>query len=208
MLIFGVCTIAVAAETAREPLMYDLMINGESFTVEANRTIKLESKKKPGTVYEVALRVAPVQRLVLKGIQLDYERGYEVLDSAAGDLRTATLRHELGYSIVVSDVGGEMKEAARTQVREALVKSMEGSFRAAKAEEITISPKHDRTFAHASGEGVTIQYQDAQGRARTCLVYVLSGKGFTASVIVQFSDADHENVLPLMKKTLDSISAR
>jgi hypothetical protein len=93
-------------------------------------------------------------------------------------------------------------------VRQTLQKSMEKSFRDDKAEGIKVAPKHDRQFQHAAAEGVTIQYHDAQGRAHTCLIYVLAGKGFTASALVQFADADHEEVLPLIKKTLDNVQAR
>jgi hypothetical protein len=196
------------AENRPEPLLYDLMINGESFSIEANRPMKLQSKKTPGVTYDVALRIAQVQRLVLNRIQLDYDLGYEVTDDASKEIRTVTLQHELGYTILVSDVGGEMKQAARDQVRETLQKSMERSIREAQAEDIKIAPRHERKLAHASAEGETIQYHDAQGRARTCLVYVLAGQGFTASAIVQFQDSDHEDVLPLVKQTLDSIQAR
>jgi hypothetical protein len=199
---------ALAAESRPEPTLYDLVINGESFTVEANRSMKLESKKTPGVTYDVALRIAPVQRLVLNRIQLDYDRGAEVADGGGDSVRTVTLKHELGYTLVVSDVGGEMTAAARDQVRETLEKSMQRSFREAQSEDIKIAPRHERKFAHARGDGVTIQYHDAQGRARTCLIYVLAGQGFTASAIVQFADADHEDVLPLVKKTLDSVSPR
>jgi len=59
------------AETAREypPSLYELLIGGESFQVEANRVVKLQSKTHPGVSYEVALRVAPTQRVKLRSIQ-------------------------------------------------------------------------------------------------------------------------------------------
>ncbi len=82
---------------------------------------------------------------------------------------------------------------------------MEKSFRDKKVEGLKTAPRHERRFQHVPAEGVTIQYHDSQGRANTCLVYVLAGQNFTATAIVQFKDDDHEDVLPLVKKTLDSV---
>jgi hypothetical protein len=204
----GLLAAAWAAEMRPEPVLYDLMIDGESFTVEVNRAQKLESRKRPGVAYEVALRVAQTQRLALNRIQLDYDRGYEVTDDGGENVRTATLKHELGYTMVVSDVGGAMDEAGRRQVLATLQGSMERSFRNDKTENLKSAPRHQRRFNNASGEGMTIQYHDSLGQANTCLVYVLAGKDFTASAIVQFHDDDHEDVLPLVKKTLDSVRGR
>ncbi len=105
MLGVGLLTSTLAAQTRPEPVLYDLVIDGESFTVEINRSLKVQSKKKPGVSYEIALRVAPSQRLLLNRLQFDYDRGYEVTDDVGKNVRTATLNHELGYTMVVSDVG-------------------------------------------------------------------------------------------------------
>ena len=205
-------SIATAAEPRPEPTLFELVINGESFTVEANKSLKLQSKKNPKVTYEVALRVAQMQRLALNRIQLDYDRGYAVAEdanaNANANVRTATLKHELGYSIVLSDIGRGLDQTGRRQVLETLQKSMEKSFRDDKTENLKTAARHERKFEHADAEGVTIQYHDAEGKAHTCLVYVLAGKEFTATAIVQFQDADHEDVLPLVKKTLDSVQAR
>ena len=48
---------------------------------------------------------------------------------------------------------------------------------------------------------------DAQNVGHTCLVYVLTGKGFSATCVIQYPDADQDNVLPLVRKTLDSFQA-
>lgn len=199
---------ALAADSRPEPVLYELLINGESFTVELNQSIKLASKKQPGVTYDVALRVSPMQRLDLNHVRLDYDRQCEIADDHGKNVRTATLKHELGFTIAISDVGGELKQADRNQVLQTLQESMEKSFRDGKAENIKVAPKHARKFQHAEAEGLTIQYYDAEGHAQSCLLYVLHGKGFTASAIVQFADADHEDVLPLVKKTLDSIQGR
>jgi hypothetical protein len=206
----GIAAVAtvVAADSRPEPTLYELAINGESFTIEPNRSLKLHSKQKPGVVYDVALRVAQVQRIALNNLQLDYDRGYEISDDPAENVRTVTLKHELGFTVVVSDLGGPMDEPGRRQVLARLQKSMEQSFREDQTEHLKTAARHERRFTHAPAEGVTIQYHDARGRAHSCLIYVLAGKTFTASAIAQFQDADHQTVLPLVKKTLDSIGPR
>ena len=207
-LVLGFALALSAQERTVEPLLYDLVINGESFSVEANRLLKLESKKHPGTTYEVALRIAQVQRLVLNNLQLDYDRGYEVSEDAGGNIRTATLKHPLGVTLVLSDLGESLDAAQRNKVLSTLQGSMEKSFRADNASELKVAQPHQRKFRHAAAEGVTLQYQDASGAARTCLVYVLTGEGFAASCIVQFSDEDHEDILPLVKQTLESVKRK
>lgn len=190
-----------------EPLLYDLVINGESFTIEADRSLRLESKKDPGVVYEVALRIAQNQRLALNRIQFDYDRGYEVTDDHSQTLRSANMEHELGFTITLTDLGRVLNEDERGKILQTLQESMENSFRQDNAENLKTTARQQR-FQHAEAEGVTIQYHDTEGRARTCLIYVLAGKDFTASAIVQFPDANHEDVLPLVKRTLDSVQAR
>jgi hypothetical protein len=202
--------VAVANQTSpqSEPLMYELVINGESFTVEANRVNKLTSKARPGTTYDVALRVAQVQRLVLNRVQLDYDRGFQISDDRGERIRTATLKHELGFSLAVTELGNVLDAAGRQQVLDTLKASLEQSFREAKATDLVVGKVQERKFASVDAKGLTIQYQDASGLARSCLLYVLDGKRFTASCIVQFLDDDHEAVLPLVKQTLDTLQAR
>lgn len=202
--------VAAVSQTAPapEPTLYELSIDGESYLIEANRANKLTSKTRPGTTYDVALRVAQLQRLALNSVQLDYDRGFQVSDDGAGRVRTATLKHELGFSLAVTDLGKTLDAAGRQQVLDTLKASLEQSFRDAKATDLMVGKVQDRKFASADAKGLTIQYQDATGLARSCVLYVIDGKRFTASCIVQFLDDDHEEVLPLIKKTLDTLQAR
>ena len=73
------------------PTTYELMINGESFLVEANRQIKLQSKDKPGVSYQVAIRVAPVQRLKLNTLRFQYDQRFEVEDSRQPQRRSVNI---------------------------------------------------------------------------------------------------------------------
>jgi hypothetical protein len=54
---------------------------------------------------------------------------------------------------------------------------------------------------------VVIRYRDGQDLGHTCLVYVLVGEKFAVSCVVEYLDRDSEDVLPLVKKTLDSFRA-
>ena len=52
-----------------------------------------------------------------------------------------------------------------------------------------------------------MRYTDARGYKHTCLLYVFSGETFAATCVVQYldKDADGGDLLPLVRKTLDSI---
>jgi hypothetical protein len=194
--------------SAPEPLLYDLVINGESFTIEANRTNKLQSRRHPGTVYEVALRVAQVQRLALNTMQADYDRGFRVRDDRGRPLRTATLEHELGFTLVLTDLGADFDDAGRQKVLGTLKASMEKTLAGETAGKLQVSEPFESQFAGGKAHGLSIRYSDAQGIGRTCLVYVLGDQKSACSCIVQLVDADRDDVLPLVKKTLDSIRSR
>ena len=90
---------------ASPPTVYEVQINGESFLVEANRQTKLESKEKPGVRYDVAVRVAPTQRVRLGTLQFEYELPAKVEVGGRRENRSARLVHELGFSLLISDLG-------------------------------------------------------------------------------------------------------
>ena len=104
------------------PVTYEVQINGESFPVEANRVVKVESKQKPGVSYNVAVRVAPTQQVRLNTIQFEYELPAKVEDSGKRENRSARLTHELGFSILLerpwpavgsAGPGGDVEGAGR-----------------------------------------------------------------------------------------------
>jgi len=75
----------------------------------------------------------------------------------------------------------------------------------AKATEVEVGKPQERKFAGAAGRGVVVRYRDAQQFTHTCLIYVLTGTKFTASCIAEYLDHDRDDVLPQIRKTLDSI---
>lgn len=188
-----------------EPTVFEVMINGETFVVEGNRVVSLESRKKPGTTYEVAVRVAPVQRLRLRNVQLDYGQTADVQKLSDGTQPSAKLGHELGFSMLVTDLGRELQPKAQREMLDLLVESVVQTYAQRGGVKIEATDPHEREFEHAEGLGVVVRYRDTDGFQQNALVYVLQGDGFAASAIVQYLEADKQTALPLIKRTLDSI---
>ena len=187
------------------PLSYELMINGESFFLEANRQVKLKSLAKPGVTYDVALQVAMEQHVRLSTLQFDYDWPASVQEDRRQSQRMVRIRHELGFSILISDLGRAMEPKEQDESLKLLSGSVSQSFRDSGMKNLKVSDPHERKFANSSGRGAVVHYEDSQGIAQTSLVYVLTGSDFSASCIVQYFDGDAENVLPRVKKTLDSV---
>jgi hypothetical protein len=201
-------TVALAQGRPAEPLLYEIIINGEAFTVDASRSNKLESQKMPGVTYDVALRVAPVQRLVLNTLQFDYDRGFAVTDDHGRDVRAATLQHELGFSIILTDLGSKLDDARRRQVLDAVVQSMEKNFQRESPAELSVSRPEPQKLPNVSGEAVQIRMRDKQGNQRLCHVLLLQGDGFSCSAVIQMLAEDAADSLPLVDRTLHTIKPR
>jgi hypothetical protein len=200
--------LVLAAEQPAEPVLYDLVINGEPFTIEANRTQKLQSKTRPGATYEVALRIAQIQRLALNSLQLDYDRGFHVTDDRGRTVRTATLRHELGFTMIVSDLGKSYDSQGRQTAFEALTASLHNTLKDDGAGAIKTSAPAAAELPPTTVSCQQIHYVDKSGSKRISRVYLLGNARFTASCIVQYLEEDAENALPLVKATLDTLRAR
>ena len=89
-----------------------------------------------------------------------------------------------------------------------LLGSVKETLRDMKEDKIDISEPHQRKFADSSALGATVRYRNAHDIGHVCLAYVLTGPTFGATCVVQYLDDDGDDVLPLIKKTLDSIQAR
>ncbi len=195
-----------AADTA-PPQTYELRINGETFLVEANRETTLESKTKPGVRYRVALRVAPTQQVRLDSILFDYDLPAKVaVDGKAGS-RTVRITHELGFSVLLGDLGRPQSPKEQQEALKTLVDSVTATLGEMKAKEINVTESHQRKFAGSAGLGVTIRYTDAKGFRRVYLLYVLTGPKHAATCVVEYLEHDSDDVLPMIKKMLDSVRA-
>ncbi len=189
------------------PTTFELMINGETFQVEANRMVKLPSTTMPGVTYEVALRVAPIQVLRLNTFKFSYDLRSKVQDDRGRERRTARVTHELGLTMLLTDLGEPLDASSRDKALELLSQSVAQSLtrRGIPEAATQVTRLEDQQFAGSEGRGVRFRYRDAEGVEHVTLVYLLVGKQFTASCIVQYLQADAEDVLPIVKRTLDSV---
>jgi hypothetical protein len=189
------------------PLTYELIINGEAFQVEANRAVKLESRKQPGVVYDVALRIAPTQRVRMNTFRFDYDLPAQIHDDGGRKQRSVRLVHELGFTMLLTDLGGPVDPSDRDKALTILTDSVEKSLDQRKVTDVKLGEPRDLSFDGAGGRGRTIHYQDAQGFGHTDVVCLLAGEGFAATCVVEYVDADAEDVVPLIRRVLDSVRA-
>lgn len=208
IVVLAAIQIAAAEEVPKSPpTTYELVINGETFVVEANRDLKLASKSKPGVTYDVAIRIAPVQRFRMKDLRFDYDFGSRLEDNRQTERRSVKVSHELGFSTLITDLGGAMEASSRDTALKMLTESVLGVYRknGLKDADTEVARLADAQFRGAEGRGVRIRHRDAEGIWHVTLIYLLVGKTFTGSCITQFLESDSETVLPLVKRTLDSI---
>lgn len=197
------------AASGAPPLTYELMIDGESFLVEANQAARLESREKPGVTYDVALRIAPQQRVELNTLQFEYDWPAEVQVDRKKFRRTAKVRHELGHTMIISDLGEALDSDGTAEALKILQESVVDSFRESGLRNIEVAEPRDYEFEHTSGRGVAVGYQDEEGVKQICLVFVLNGtdKKFSGSAIIQYFEDEKKTAVPHIKRTLDSIRA-
>lgn len=196
---------ACAEVSAAAPRQYELLLNGESFLVEADRQVRLESKVTPGLVYDVALRVAVQQPLQLNTLRLDYDWPAQIEDDRGAVQRTVKVHHKLGYTVLLTDLGQVLTASAQVQALEGLTQSVVEGLTESGMQKINPSKPYPAEFVGVKARGVTIRYQDKEGFHQTCLAYLLAGEKFTGSCVVQYFDNDRETVLPRIKAMLDSV---
>jgi hypothetical protein len=189
------------------PLTYELTINGETFVVEADRHVKLESRENPGVTYEVSLWIALEQRVRLNSLRFEYDWPAKVSDDRGRPHRTFRIEHELRYTLLITDLGGPLTPEAQRKTLQILQESTVEGFQRSGVEQDPAAALPPHKFAHCLGQGFMIRYRDGKGFAHTCLAYVLSGANFAGYCVVDYFDADAAVVQPRVKKTLDSIRA-
>jgi len=207
----GLCVIETGGgetgEVPSPPTTYELMINGESFLLEAGRLVKLPSQLRPGTVYEVAIRISPVQYLRLNQIRLAYDLRTKVEDNRQAERRSVRLAHPQNCHMLITELGDPLEPADRETALRMLTESVVQSYRGRHIPDnrMELSRLENMLLPGAEARGVQIRYQDAHGIEHRSLVYLLVGKTFTCSCIFEYLQADEASVLPIVKRTLDSV---
>lgn len=190
------------------PGTYELSINGEPFVVEANRRTTLVSRNSPGVKYDVALRIAPRQRLALRTLALAYDRGFAASVEEGEGLATATLAHELGFSVIVTDLGTALDGPQREKYMQGLVEAMRTTALATAVGPIEISAAAPTDAKSARGEVVVLRWKDRGDLSRACGIYVLNVGKTGCSVVATMLDEDAEDAQPMVEAILDSLEAR
>lgn len=200
---FGRDALADDADSS-PPLTYELRINGESFLIRADEHKRLESRQSPGTHYDVALRIALSQPVELNSIRFEYPWPAKVDDDHGRPQRTVRIRHELGYTLLVTDLGGPLTPGTEDDAVKTVSDSVASGLRQSGVEQMEIGQEHSHQFPSAAGRGVVIHYRSGD-YDQTCMIYLLTGKQFAATCTLQYFDRDADNVLPSIRKIIESI---
>ena len=89
-----------------------------------------------------------------------------------------------------------------------LVDSVTATLGEMKAKEINVTEPHQRKFAGSAGRGITIRYtRRARDSGTSTCSMCSSGPKHAATCVVEYLENDSDDVLPLIKKMLDSVRA-
>ncbi|MGO8690482.1 MAG: hypothetical protein ACLQLG_12740 [Thermoguttaceae bacterium] len=195
---------AAAAEQAVPalPTTYEVLINGESFRVEADRATKVQSAKKPGVSYELAVRIAPTQVLRLNTVGLEYDMPANVFDDRGARQRTIEIRHQLGFNVLLTDLGGPLEAKDQDEVLKSRIDAVVKLHHDEKPE---VGKPFQAKFAGAAGQGTIVRYKDARGVGHSCVVCVLGGPNFSVACVIEYHDDDRKDVMPTIARILDSL---
>ncbi len=188
------------------PVCYEVQIDGESFQVEGGqRPVKVESKLKKGTAYTLAVRVAMSQPLRLNSVQMEYGMWAKVIDNKRKDLRTARIIHDLGFSLEITDLGQALNAKQQDDLLKTLADNAVKRFLDRKVTDLKRTELKAMRIGASDCKRLKINYNDNEGVARTCMIFVLSGEKYTATAVAEFRDLDEEDVRPWVMDALGSI---
>jgi hypothetical protein len=188
------------------PVTYEVQIDGESFQVEGGqRPIKVESKLKKGNHYTLAVRVAMTQPLRLNTVQLEYGMWAKVIDNKRKDLRVAQIVHELGFSLEITDLGQALNAKQQDELLKTVAENAVKRFTDRKAVDLKRTELNAMKIGPSGCKRLRINYTDAEGVARTCMIFVLSGEKYTVTAVAEFRDLDGDDVKPWVMSALESI---
>jgi hypothetical protein len=207
-------TLGWAQPSPPTPTTYEIFINGESFRVEANRQVTLESKTSPGTQYKVALRVAPTQPLRLNSLQLEYPFPAKVTDDRNADVRTVELAYETGFSITIRDLGQVLDAKEAEKMLKMHTDAIQSTTKVQKAKDFSASEPVSRKYANATALRTTVQYKlanpkdpEGEDEEHVVLVCVLTGSNFSATLVIDCLKKNAAEVGPMVMDMLNSVQA-
>lgn len=203
--IFAALQLPLQAAEVVLPTTYELAIDGEVFEIELGKATTVKSRTRPGVEYQLSLGVAAEQSIELDTVGFRYDRSSRAREDRGQGAPTATLSNDLGFTMIITDLGGTIDTEDRDRVLKLLVDRMVQSFRPNAEGAPTVSKESEAKFDDMSGSVVSIQYRDKDGYDRTCVVYLLADATHACSCIVQYLNENAVAIAPVVKRTLDSI---
>ena len=188
------------------PATYEVQIDGESFQVESGqRPVKLHSKLKPGTTYTLAVRVSLTQVLRLNSVRLEFGMWAKVLNDKGKDIRVTQIVNDGGFTLRITDVGHQLDTKPADKLLDTLVDEAVKRFVAGKAAKITKKGPMAQKFGESNGKGTKISFANAAGKARSAMVFVLSGEKYTIAAQIEYGDEQFDDMMPWLRDALSSI---
>lgn len=199
-------TLAAAQFEDQPPARYEIVIDGENFTVEENRVTTVRSQKNPDRTYQVAVRVAPLQPWRLNNIEFLYNQGFAVRDDRAAELRRAELRHNLGFTVAITDLGGTIDAEDREKAVQLLIEATVIELQRDGGADIEPGKITTRKFGPVTGTGAALDYQQ-DGVPYRALAYLMTTAETATSVLIDYPAAKQEAALAIVKPTLESFQS-
>jgi hypothetical protein len=189
------------------PATYEVQIDGESFQVESGqRPVKVESKLKPGTTYNLAVRVALAQVLRLNSVRMEYGMWAKVYDDKGKDVRIVQIVNDpVGFTLRITDIGHHLDAKPADKLLDTLVDAAEKRYADRKATNLKHKGPVAQRFGDSVGKGTKITYQDDAGAGHSAMIFVLSGEKYTIAAEAEYRDQDFEDMMPWLRAALTSI---
>lgn len=205
-LVAGVCVmIAPLGAAAQAPVTYDVLINGETFSVTEGDTTRLRSAKDSTVQYVVSVRPKRLQQYTTDRHIFTYPSVFALADNFANPGRSIKLTHPEGISIVITQLSPYRSEFRRDEAMAKIVGELGTAFRARNPSGLRIGDPSTVKFENAAGTMSQISSRDARQVEQICDVYVLQDGTWIFSVVVQYIDrARGGEVAVFVKPLIDS----
>jgi hypothetical protein len=188
------------------PATYEVQIDGESFQIESGqRPVKVQSKLKPGTTYDLGVRVALSQILRLNSVRMEYGMWAKIYDDKGKDIRVVQIVNDLGFTLRITDIGHRLEAKPADKLLDTLVAEAEKRYTDRKATGLKHKGPVEQRFGDSVGKGTKITYQDDTGVGHSAMIFVLSGEKYTIAAEAEYRDQDFEDMMPWLRAALTSI---
>ena len=132
-----------------------------------------------------------------------------VADVSDNRARAANCAHPArvqGFSLEVTDLGQAHGAAHQDALLKTLADAAVKRLTEQKATDVTrTEPTKAQKFGASTGKWLKIDYKDADGLARTSMIFVLWGEKYTVSAVAEFRHRDRDDVAPRVMNIVKSV---